>query len=61
MIGANWVEILAKKGEAGDDDSVVMEIRTAIRKDKEIVPVLVDTVPMLDSRTSLKTFSRFAS
>ena len=46
VIGSRWLDILKERSKRPERDVLVREIRTAIRNEKEILPVLVDDAPM---------------
>jgi hypothetical protein len=46
VIGKKWTKILEQKTRSRDRDSVVYEIRAAIREEKEFVPLLIDGAQM---------------
>jgi hypothetical protein len=46
VVGRDWLSILREKIAAGDRDILVREIRSALKQEKEIVPLLIDGAVM---------------
>lgn len=59
VVGNEWMSLLDRRISAGTPDAVVQEIRTALRYEKPILPILVDGAIMPAAERLPTTITRF--